>query len=206
MFQIISSCEKDKGYPKKYVFNSFYCGDLKAYTNTGEINDESQIMDFIEGYNEKFWQVGYQSDDWQVEIEIISELKAKIYYSDTIIDFDLIHKNGILYFQFTDTLEFHGLWTTDERLKYSPLYFQNKRPIIFVPCKYIIKSNGELHVPIVCYVDYEHEFHFNQEEGKYVPAIWIGSYNNVFNTNYLENLQSRDTIVYQDNKVIFKEK
>ena len=102
MLFVFSSCEKDKDFPKRYVFDSFYSGDLKAYTKTGEITDELAIKNFIEGQNEYFWQSDHQSNDWNVEIEIISDTKARISDSDTSIFYDLIRQNGIVYFQFAD--------------------------------------------------------------------------------------------------------
>jgi hypothetical protein len=209
MLIIFSSCEKDKDFPNKYVFDSFYSGDLKAYTKTGEITDEIKINNFIEGQDDIFWQSSYQSNDWHVEIEIISESKARIYDSDTSIYYDLIHKNGIIYFQFLDTMISYGV-LTNERLKYSPLYIQSfpamsGAPIIYIPCYYIIKSSGELHVPFVSYVE---KIYGN--DGGFISSQGIGNYNNVFNTTYLTKVQNSgnliDTIIYQDNKVIFKEK
>lgn len=207
MLLAFSSCEKDKDFPKKYVFDSFYTGDLKAFTNTGEITDQLKINDFIEEQNEHFWQSGYQSNNWQVEIEILSESKARIYDSDTSIYFDLVRKNGIIYFQFADMMISHSA-LTDERLKYSPLFVQSEPTpggvsSLYLPCYYIIESNGELHVPFVSYVE-------TISTGNFMSSQGIGNYNNVFNTTYLNKVQNNgnliDTIVYQDNKMIFKEK
>jgi hypothetical protein len=206
---IFSTCEKDNDFPKKYVFDSFYSGDLMAYTKTGEITDELTIENFIKGQNENLWPLDNQTNDWNVEITIISDTKARISDSDTSILYDLIRQNGIIYFQFTDTMISHST-LTNERLKYSPLFVQSYPgmsgiPGIYMPCYYFIESNGEIHLPIVSYIE-----KIYGSTGDLISGQGIGNYNNVFNTTYLNKVLNSgnliDTIVYQDNKVIFKEK
>jgi hypothetical protein len=207
---VFYSCGKDIDFPKRYVLDSFHVGVLKAYTNSGEITDELKIREFIMGQDDLFWQIGYQSVDLQIIIEIISETKAKISSTDTLIYYDIIRENGIMYFQFSDTLVSYGSLKND-RLMYSPLYIQSNPgitgiPSLYIPCYYIIESKGELHIPMVSYIEKVYG-----ATGDLMSSQGIGNFNNVFNTIYLNMIQNSgssliDTIVYQNNKVIFREK
>jgi hypothetical protein len=207
---VFSSCEKENEYPKKYVFDSFSPGEINGYTNTGQITDRLKIDGFVLGKDEHFWQSGYISEDWQVEIELISDSKARISDADTTIYYDVIRKNGIMYLQSLDTLV--SYWSlTNERLQYSPLYIKNtpvpigsgyQQVSVYLPCYYLIELSGELHIPIVCYIEQIHG-----STGEFLSSQGIRNFNNVFNTAYLSKLQNTasliDTIVFQDNKAVF---
>ncbi len=205
---LIISCENDNKYPKKYIFVSYNVGDLKAYTNTGEILDIQTINKFIAEHKEYFWQTDYQSNDWIMGIDIISETKAKVFNSDTATYYDLIHKNGIIYLQFKDTMVSYSS-LINEKFKYSPLYIQSytgylKISYKFIPCFYVIEANSELQVPILNYIEKKYD-----NSGDFLSGSGLGNYNNVFNTDYLNSIKNNssiiDTIVYQENNVIFRE-
>lgn len=207
IFYLLISCEKDLDYPQKYIFNSFQNGNIKAFTNTGEIFDEITINKVIEGYENIFWTNGYELNEWKVEIEIISDSKAKISYIDTVIYYNLININGIKYFQSQDTILCQEI-LPNNRFQYAPLYtdiISFSQPLsAYVPCIYLIESNRELHLPLISYIEkyYVNNTGILYEMGK-------KNYNNVLNPTFLENIQNTmndiDTIVYQENKVIFKE-
>ncbi|NJM16360.1 MAG: hypothetical protein HC896_14165 [Bacteroidales bacterium] len=209
LFLLSLSCEKEKDFPKIYVFSSFNPGDIKGYTNSGDISDKEKINKFIKDNIEYFWDNDFQSNDWRVEIQIISDSKALISDSDTTIYYNLIRKDEILYFQFTDTVISYGS-LTNERLKYSPLYI-NTIPVpigigqqmtAYIPCFYMIESNGYLLVPFVSYIE-----NIYGNTGELISTQGIGNYNNEFNHSYLSKVQNIgnliDTIVYQDNSIIF---
>jgi len=114
---LLVSCGKND-YPKFYAFDSFAVGEITGYTNTGKIKDQEVVDNFIEGKEDYFWQEDHQSGDWQIEIEFISESKARIYDDVTTMYFDVIRDNGVVYFQFEDTVSTFAS-VTNERLKFS---------------------------------------------------------------------------------------
>jgi hypothetical protein len=207
----MSTCAKDNDiqtnhFPKKYIFDSYYLGALKGYSKTGEITDILRINGFITEKKELFWQSDYQSNDWHLEIEIISDTTAKISDSDTTLYYNLIRKNGIVYLQSTDTIWICDRSFLDSRFKYFPLYLQEYPttlgiPGVYTPCIYIIESNGELHIPFVSYLQKCYN-----STGDFSFELVKGNYNNVFNTAFFSHIQNGDTIVYQDNMMIYKEK
>ncbi|HEY4788324.1 MAG TPA: hypothetical protein VIH57_19860 [Bacteroidales bacterium] len=206
---LMSTCEKGNDFPKKYVFDSYNIGVLKAYTKTGEITDTPTINDFIAEKKNFFWQSDLQINNWHFEIEIISDTLAKITDADTSIYYNLIRKNGIVYFQDKNRMWNSDGPLTDERLKYSPLYIRfspyTNGGYLFIPCYYIIETSGELHMPFASYFE-----KIYGSTGNLISYQAKGNYNNVFNTTYLSKVQNSgdliDTIVYQDNTVILKEK
>jgi hypothetical protein len=120
----VMSCKNDDNdtYPVKFIFTDISYGEVKTYTNSGDKNDPYKINSFLENYraNKKMsgtryilvtgsllnifekqtTNIPFKLDD---EIELISESKAKITSNDTVIYFDLIRKNGVLYFQSLDS-------------------------------------------------------------------------------------------------------
>ena len=192
---IIVSCKKDDSdtYPKKYVFNDIVYGEVKAYTNLGDNNDADDINSFIENFHLNFG-VGYyfwgtksfldlykeQSTNIPFklhdEIEITSESRAKITSNDTIIYFDLIRKNGILYFQSLDTIKgmrnisepdnrpyyMKPIYTWDEKLKYSTLCVDTvvvagagglMRYYNYKPCIFAIETKNEIQISYTSYIE-----------------------------------------------------
>ena len=206
---MIISCEKDNEYPKKFIFDSYSTGQIKAFTKTGELTDLNIINKFIKGYEDYFWQPEHTTDGWNIEIELISESKAKITDPDSTIYFDLIRKNEILYFQFKDTMVSFGS-LVNERLKFSPLYMVSYPrvtgiPDIYIPCYYIVEGDENIYFPIVSYLEKTYS-----NNGELLSGQGIGNLNNEFNTNHLIEMQTTlnliDTITYQNNKIVFKEK
>jgi hypothetical protein len=210
---LMSTCAIDSDipksdYPKKYVFDSYCKGALKAHTISGVITDTLMINDFIAEKKDFFWHSTFKFGDCQMEIEVINDTTAKITDGDTIYC-DLIRKNGIVYFQSKNGIMYFNGHLLDERFKYSPLYIREYPFTIgggygIIPCYYFIESNGELHLP---YVSYLEKIYSSTGDLSYDAR---GNYQNVFNTSYLSKVQNSgsliDTIVYQDNNVIFKEK
>lgn len=193
---IIFSCEKDDNYPKKYSLDAFSVGQLRVYTNTGEITELNTINNFVAGQEDYFWPAGYSDEIWGIEIELISESSAKLSNSETTVYFDLVRNNGLLYFQEKGTTPVY-LVPTDERLKYPPLSPNS--------WYFAIESGNEIYFPFVSY----HEIVFSNT-GEIMSVSGIGNYNNEFNTSYLEKLQNQspfiDTIAFQENRIVFGEK
>lgn len=212
LISLISSCTKDidisdSQFPQIYVYDSYFVGTLKAFTKSGEITDSYVINRYIEDRKDFFWQSTLNFSDWQYEIEILSDSSARISNNGTT-NYDLIRKNGLLYFQSKNGIVFSGEPLIDDRFKYSPLY-QGEYPVtigggyFYIPCFYILESDNELHMP---FVSYYHKSYSSNGEFLYYQAK--GSFNNAFNMNYLNKIINNeyliDTVVYQENFVIFK--
>jgi hypothetical protein len=204
------SCDKENDYPKKYTQYSYLPGEIKAFTNSGEIKDPVTVNNFINGFENYFWTNPVAFDDESFEIELLSDKKARmIVDSDSIINFDLIRRNGILYFQSQDTTFSHS-YLTNERFRYFPLYM-SALPVssgfqgtIYLPCIYAMEVNGEIRLPFASYI----EKYYNIS-GQLSSYQGIGNYNNVISTSYLNKIQAAsfiDTFVCQDNLIVFKEK
>ena len=212
---IFTSCEKSSvDFPRSYVFDSSRTGEINVYTNSGKVTDQQSINKSISGYEQVFWKPGHQTNYGITEIDILSESKAKVVSTDTTRYFDLIHKNGIIYFQAHDTVignDGFGLFDIiRERTKYSPLFIKPVAESIgigysIIPCLYIAQSNHELQIPIMSFIEKNYG-----NNGDLISKYGIGSINNVINPDYLNKIRNDpymiDTIICQDNKVIFKEK
>lgn len=119
---IIVSCQNNDHeiYPKKYIFSDIVYGEIKTYTNSGEKNDAEKINLFLKNFrtdNGSGYVIGqnsslniYEKTSTNIpfrrydRIELISESKATITTNDTTILFDLIRKDGMLYFQSLDII------------------------------------------------------------------------------------------------------
>ncbi|MGD2034800.1 MAG: hypothetical protein PVF73_07080 [Bacteroidales bacterium] len=192
----VNSCKKDNEFPKKYILDSFSAGPVKLFTNTGEITDTHTINNFIADQPDYFWRTEYAADEWNVEIELISESSAKISDSDTTVYFDLVRENGLLFFQYQGTTPVFGS-ASDERLKYPPLSFYS--------WYYAIESANEIYFPYVSYIEKIYD-----NNGWLIAGNGIDNYNNEFNSDYLVGIQNEtyltDTIAFQENKIVFFEK
>ncbi|NJK85027.1 MAG: hypothetical protein HC906_02680 [Bacteroidales bacterium] len=168
------------------------------------------INRLIEDHGEYFWKNDFTSNEWHVEIEMISEKSARISDHEKTYDYDIIHKNGILYFQSKDTMVNFGT-LSNERLKYAPLYMIpspiiiGPQKTIYIPCFYAKEENGSLYFPMVSYIE-----NLYDNNGGLFSSMGIGNYNNEFNPTYLNKIQIinsiKDTVVYQNNRVVFREK
>jgi len=206
---ILSKCEKENDYPRKFIFDSYSAGQLKLFTNSGEVTDPERINGFISGFENYFWMnpdtLSY--DSWDVQIELLSETRARmIVDTDSIIDFNVTRKNGILYLEYHDTLMSMGN-LIDSRLKYHPIYmvtlpsYMGGQTNAFIPCIYAIENEDQLYIPMVSYME-----NIYYESGMIMASQGIGNYNNEFNTGYLNSLSLMpliDTILFQNNYVLF---
>jgi hypothetical protein len=215
-FILIYSCEKENEFPKKFTQYSYLPGEIKAFTNSGEVKNSDIINSFINGFENYFWKVPVAFENVAFEIELLSEKKARIILletrmilnSDSIINFNIIRKNGILYFQSQDTTFSHSD-LTNERFRYFPLFmttipgstgFQGS---IYLPCIYAIEINGEIRLPFASYIE-----RYYNSSGQLSSSQGIGNYNNVISTSYLNKIRAAsfiDTFVCQDNLIVFRE-
>jgi hypothetical protein len=192
------SCEKanDEIYPKKYVFSHIVYGKVNSYTNSGDINEPDKIYSFLENFRRNTWLYGstgyillsgsllniYEEEPANIpfklddEIELLSNSKAKITSNDTVIYFDIIRKNGVLYFQSSDIIlgsryidepdnrpyYMKPFYIWDKKLKYSPLYIDTVEissgtgvsiRYDIKPCIYAVEKKDEIHISYTCYVE-----------------------------------------------------
>jgi hypothetical protein len=204
-----SKCEKDNDYPRKFIFDSYSAGPLKLFTNSGEVTDQEKINRIISGFENDFWlnTDSLSTDDWNLQIELLSETRARmILNSDSITDFITTRKKGVLYFEYLDTL-ITNCNLVNEILMYHPLYmvsvssFPGMHTTAFVPCIYAIENEDQLYIPMVSYME-----NIYYDNGSLMASQAIGNHNNEFNTGYINSLSLMpltDTILYQNNKVIF---
>ena len=258
IISIIVSCKKESSetYPKKYVCTDIIYGEVNTYTNSGDKNEPDKIYSFLENFGINNWML-YHSSGYNLvtgsllniyedqlinmpfklfdEIELISNSRAKITSNDTIINFDIIRKDGILYFQSLDTIPgriylgepdnrpyyMKPSYYWNEKLKYSPIhvdtvftagiggsgyYFKYK------PCIYAKENKDEIQISYTCYVE-KNMIRFDWGDDDFYDSNYdaVQNIQNDFNKNYLlsykidENFR-RDTIVYKTNTVIFKKK
>jgi len=252
---IIVSCEKerDETYPQKYVFTDIIYGEVNSYTNSGDKNEPDKIYSFLEDfkkpwfsgsgyvtgftgsllaiYNEQPTNIPFNFFD---EIELISDSKAKITSNDTIINFDVIRKNGILYFQSLDTMGWRDITEPDNRPYYlKPFYFWNEKlkyspinvdtvehygisgfwlELKYEPCIYAIERKDEIQISYTSYVERTMTpIYWSDDDGFYYDVNFgaVQNIQNGFNQDYLLSYKTddslrRDTIVYKTNTIIFK--
>ena len=71
----------------------------------------------------------------------------------------------------------------------------------FVPCIYAIENGDQLYIPMISYLE-----NIYYDSGDLMASQGIGNHNNEFNTSCLNSLSLMpltDTILYQNNKVIY---
>ena len=248
-----TSCEnEDNDYPKVFVFSNINRGDVKAYTNSGQINSSNEIDLFLESAakrNTGNWSIlgidknslpnifddqlniHYRGND---KIEIMSKTKARITSNDTVIYFDLIHRDGFLYFQSIDTPLTYGrdlsepddrpyymkpVYFWDEPLKHYPVYTDtvnimgitgNIKRISFKPCIYAVETKNDIQISYLSYVE-STTFFFDDWDYYNLSLTAVRNIQNDINQDYIltyrNNIAPRsDTIIYQTNKVVFKRK
>jgi hypothetical protein len=238
------SCKNDDNdiYPVKFVFSDISFGEVKTYTNSGDKNDPYKINSFLENYRvdkkmsgTRFIRVTgsllniFENQTINIpfklndEIELISESKAKITSNDTVIYFDLIRKNGVLYFQSLDSttgirdlsepdnrpyyLKPFYLW--NEKLKYSPIQIDTftvngtgyaEQKLLFKPCIYATESKDEIQISYTCYVESNLIPVYTSKdlvpEGYYYELHSEADQNiqNDFNQDYLQTFQNDDKL------------
>jgi hypothetical protein len=204
------SCQKENEYPRRFKGDSYVIGEIRGFSKFGEIKYNSVINNFISESKDFFWQEGTaSSDDWNIEIEILSESRARmITKSDSPIIFNLARKDGILYFEFPDTAVITNFYS-NELGRLSPLYMENiliypgYSITKFIGCIYASESESEIKFPVMSYM--ERTYNTNDE----ILYSRAGrNINNYFNISYLSKISQgsmTDTIVYQENEIIFRE-
>ena len=241
---IIVSCKKDDSdtYPKKYVFNNIVYGEVNTHTNSGDKNDIGNINSFLENfpinygtgylygwsgsasllniYEEQSANIPFKLHD---EIELLSESTAKITSNDTIIYFDLIRKNGILYFQSLDIISgkidigepdnrpyyMKPVYSWDEKLKYSPLHVDTvvmtgagglNIYYKYKPCIYVVETKNEIQISYTSYVESNLIPWYVSEdlipEGYYYDRYFgaVRNLQNDFNQDYLSSYVTDDNL------------
>lgn len=176
------------------------------FTNTGEVTDENTINQFIADKKDIFWDASTEPDNyWKFDIELLSEDSAKINHSDTSFAYSIIHQDGILYFQQNDTITSLND-PTKKQYKYAPLYAEvNKIDMYnviakYIPCIYLKEVNGEIIYPVLCMKE-------KIIDGSISTNSTYSNMNNEINPTYPTSIISdtkTDTIVYQENQLVFK--
>jgi hypothetical protein len=200
------SCDKSESYPKTYVYNGYETGEIKLYTNSGEIKDQVLINKSLGTILDFDWFEEPRQSYKEVKIEILSPTKGRFTNDlDSVFELNITRKDGILYFEDCDTFvgNISPIFYNDERLKYSPLYNVSIPTttgflIRTVPCMYFIEDDGAIYLPKVYYYEKYESSNIRSVEG----------IKNAFNEKYLLKIKGSnivDTIAYQNNRVIYRE-
>ena len=231
---LLTACEKEnKDYPKTYYFDSFETGEVRIFTNNGEINDVQLSAGFINRYGDYFYgEDAFRLDDFDFkgEITLGANNQSVIRSSDSVMTYGFQLKNGVIYFESSDTsYSFSDLMNMkDERLKFGPITqtsisegllsgFPPRQTIWYgyLPCVYAIDEEDEIKFPFVSFL--EKNCYVENTEGLTGNCNNINAFstvNNMFNENYVKRIvnnyqispgyENRDTIVIQENYVVFR--
>lgn len=240
----VLSCKNEDNvtYPVKFIFSDISNGEVKTYTNSGDKNNLYEINSFLENYRtdknmsgersilvkgsllnifeKQTTNIPFKLND---EIELISESKAKITSNDTVIYFDLIRKNGVLYFQSLDsTMGIRDINEPDNRPYYlKPFYIWNKKvkyspiqidtitvqgtgsfiqKLLFKPCIYATETKEEIQISYTCYVESNIiPIYVSQDlvpEGYYyeLHSAAVQNIQNDFDQDYLKTYLNKDAL------------
>lgn len=240
----VLSCKNEDNvtYPVKFTFSDIIYGEIKTYTNSGDKNDPHEINSFLENYRtdknmsgersilvkgsllnifeKQTTNIPFKLND---EIELISESKAKITTNDTVIYFDLIRKNGILYFQSLesttgirdlnepDNRPFYlkPYYTWNNKVKYCPIQIDTItvygiggkiQKLLFKPCIYATETKDEIQISYICYVESNIIPVYVQKDLEpqgYYYELYSQAVQNIqndINQNYLQTFQNNDEL------------
>lgn len=200
LFVLFISCEQDFSYPHKYVFYSSVPGDLVGFTNNYQPLSDKGIQSFVNGNKDGYWVQTTTSRQDSILIEVYSEDSA----SFNGRSYQITRKDGILYFEsYRKSMTSHADVVKDERFYFSPLTIENHgygMEIFYRYCYYFYEERGRLVMPMIT-------FKHNRWENQFFSSSGVINANNIFNTSWLENLNTTsfiDTVVYQENQVVFR--
>lgn len=205
---VFISFNKKSKYPIKYTPEVYSIGQIKSLSNSGEIKSLDSINKFIGDYEVNFWKNDRNSELFFIkEIDLTSDTTAIIAYQDTAYQYKYVHLNGSIYFQRYDTIVTRRP-IQNSKEKYAPLYFKVissdafGQKTAFIPCVYALKKKREIHVPMVTYIaKTSSEYRSDLDKAASVNNELQESF-----INSILNSKFTDTIVYQQNTVIFKQK
>ncbi len=224
---ILLSCSDDKDFNKKYTRQEFVSGDIKMFTNSGEVTDETEIDKFTEGIRNSFLtnpldqKEVYSFDDdidvydnYNIELMFYSEnsgevkMKSDETGEEELIKFNLKEQDDYSIISLQDTIETYFL-DENERYKCVPEIISRKplpmsmEIVTYLRPIYVKKIDDEIRIYIVSYM--ENKYSNNELWGQDIS----GATNNMISEDYLNNLKNMsehwtDTIAYKESYIVFK--
>lgn len=209
----VISCSNDIDYTHTYIATKLEKGNIQLFTLSGEINNTSQINRFVSNHQSTI------SEIYSSMLEIILLTPAKVGFLSTTeaqflfintIPVNVVNKNNALYLEAKDTfdtgLRYYGYSYTkpsiyDSMFKYKELYrdtflinsANNTYAIRIRQCYYMTQMGNTLKMPFMNY------WYFQPNSTQSA-----GSVNNTFNNNCIGMMGDKDTLVIQQNQVVFK--
>lgn len=186
--------------------------EVKMYTINGEVNDQDVIIDYIdrndlgeEGYFNTMSNVENAYED--ISINFISEEVVNI--NDEEENRDLREVNDYLCLEARDTISYFKstIPVVSKLEKQVPLYREEGLVsgvsggdyIVFEKhCYYIKVEEGVVKMPQI-------SFYLSEYFGGYSSSsLFVGGLNNEFNEEAYQYLQVNDTLLVQENDLVFK--
>jgi len=222
---IIASCSSDNSdnYPKTFVKHEFVRGNIKMFTNKGEVTDSKLIGKFIEQYgnnpytSSQVFSVKNDEETFKIynfELLFNSIEKGNINYINEKkpIKFNLISEDGYQNISIRDTLKSLGNKYETPIYKCIPKIISKKNlprgtgfsyKQTYLRPLYINKSNNEIHILLVNLLKTKHNIN-----NKLIGISSNTNLNNKINPDYISRLKKsnyRDTLVYQESYIVFKQ-
>lgn len=221
------SCTKDNDYPKKYTRVDFISGDVRLFTNAGEVTDKEQIVKFVNGVkryaiargvsenivNSFDVDLNFMSND-DIEILFTSATKGVFrtkYNADNeyeSIEFNLIDKEGYSLLSLNKVVR--NIYEQDPIFKCSPEFIgygplPGGLGISEFKYPFYIKKNGD--EILFCITSFMEKC--NNSNNTLRKMRICGATNNLINEEYLNELQSPsryviDSVAFKESYIRFK--
>ena len=228
MLVVMWSCTSDsyEGYRDVYVFDRFETGPVRVFAEGQELNDPALAGRFTTEMSTTFYAPGLFSDDNVSQSRVIftSLNRAILEHADTSVATHVIRVQDRLYFEMADTLySFQSPIQMQNTLElFRPqtqvsMDLSTRYPFQFslymygyLRCIYGVQKGAEIRLPYMSVLEKQCRFGQEYAWGGYCSQRSFVNMNNMFNTNYLgglsSNLTDRDTVVVQENFVVFRRK
>lgn len=227
---VFISCSKENDYPKKFTRKEFISGDIKMFTNSGQVLNEHEILEFAERVRSFFLGNSFLAPDYVYSFE--DDINV---YDAHDVEFILFSDSkGEVVIKSNDTQQERTLrFTVKRQSDYSIIsaqdtitsYINEENPIFkctpeivfrrplpatsgyteevkFLRPFYVKIKGDEIHLCITSYMN--NQYYNNQ----FRSISILGARNNLINEEYLQSLQSPsynliDTIAYKESYIVF---
>lgn len=235
-FVLLIACQKEnEDYPKTYYFDFIETGEVRVFTNNGEVNDTQLSATLINRWDDYFYgkdEFRFDDFDFKGEITLGANNQSIIQNSDTAMTYGFQSRGGVIYFESSDTsYSFSDLINIkDKRLRFSPITqtnikegpisgFPPQQTILYgyLPCVYAINKGDKIKFPFLSFL--EKNCYADNSGGLLGNCYNINAFsnvNNLFDENYINKIMNkyqispdyeyRDTIVIQENFIVFSKK
>jgi len=234
LFCILIACEKEtNNYPKVYIFDSYETGEVRIFTNTGEINNEQLSINFISKWSDYFYKEDsfkFIDFDFNGKITLTSGIQSTVEGFDTTVNYSIKQVDHVIYFESSDTAysRFDLINMKDPRFLYSPITHTDVKaggvagfppmPTYlygYLPCIYALDKGQVIKIPFISFLEKNCTADTSWSIfGNCYNTSAVSNINNLFNESYLSRsiyneqlnslYQRRDTVVIQENYIVFR--